>query len=192
MKICHMTSAHRSDDVRIFVKECSSLATAGHEVWLVARGDSREENGVHVIGLGEAPKGRRERMTAFVRQVYEKALSLDCDVYHFHDPELLPYGLKLRRAGKSVIFDSHEDVPGQILDKTWIPAPLRRLVSRTYQALETYVVKRLDAVVAATPHIERQFHGRANKAITVRNYPLLQTDRVPRDHRQRTLQRHCA
>ena len=43
MKVCHFTSAHPSDDIRVFVKECSSLADAGHEVYLVAKGDSRIE-----------------------------------------------------------------------------------------------------------------------------------------------------
>ena len=173
MKICHMTSAHKSNDVRIFIKECSSLAAAGHTVYLVAQGGSREENGVQIVGLGEAPEGRRQRMTAFARAVYEKALALDCDVYHFHDPELLPYGLKLKRAGKRVIFDSHEDVPGQIEDKTWIPALLRKTVSRAYRAYETRVARMLDAVVAATPHIGAQFEGRARRVAVVNNFPRL-------------------
>ena len=113
-KVCHMTSVHPPEDVRIFHKECVSLAEAGYEVYLVERGESCEKNGVHIIGLGDLPKNRLKRMTEGAKKVYEKALELDCDIYHFHDPELLPYGLKLKKKGKKVIFDSHENTLEQI------------------------------------------------------------------------------
>lgn len=173
MKICHMTSVHPSNDVRIFIKECVTLAAAGHDVYLIAFGDSREEDGVHVIGLGKAPQGRLKRMTKAAKLVYETAKDLDCDVYHFHDPELLPYGVKLHKQGKKAIFDSHEDVPAQILDKGWIPMPLRRLISTVYRAYETSVVRWLDAVVVATPYIEKQFQGRTKRIENINNYPKL-------------------
>lgn len=173
MRICHMTSAHPWNDVRIFLKECQSLAAAGYEVYLVAEGVDREEGGVHVIGCGAKPSGRRERMGQFAEIVYEKARALNCDIYHFHDPELLLYGLKLKREGKKVIFDSHEDVPGQILDKEWIPWMLRKVISVAYRVYETYCVKRFDAVVAATPHIAELFSRRAKRVIDVNNFPKL-------------------
>ena len=52
MKVCHMTSAHRTTDGRIFRKECVSLASE-YDVYLVGQGDSREECNVKVIGVGE-------------------------------------------------------------------------------------------------------------------------------------------
>ena len=72
-KVCHMTSAHGEEDIRIFRKECVSLARAGYEVYLVERGESREKNGVHIIGVGEIPQSRRKRMTEGARKVYEAA-----------------------------------------------------------------------------------------------------------------------
>ena len=187
MKVCHFTSAHESNDIRVFIKECRTLAKAGHDTWLVAQGESREEDGVHVIGMGKLPSGRRERMTVFAKSVYKKALELDCDIYHFHDPELLRYGLKLKKKGKKVIYDSHEDVPSQIKDKTWIPAPFRKLVSGVYKAYETLVVRHLDAVVAATPYIKEQFRGRVRRAATICNYPILEGIQDPVDYDARKL-----
>ena len=53
MKICHVTSAHDSNDVRILNKECVSLAKKeNNDVYLIARGGSYEYKGVQVIGVG--------------------------------------------------------------------------------------------------------------------------------------------
>lgn len=173
MKVCHLTSAHPQEDIRIFHKECVSLAKAGYDTYLVSCGNSYEKSGVKFIGVGEQYTSRMERMIKSARKVYKSAVEIDADIYHFHDPELLPYGMKLKKAGKKVIFDSHEDVPAQIIDKTWIPKPLRVLVSKIYKEYETYVVKHIDAVVAATPHIAEVFENRCNIVEIVNNYPKL-------------------
>lgn len=173
MKVCHLTSAHTQEDIRIFYKECVSLAAAGYEVYQISCGDTYDKKGVHLIGIGAKPVGRMARMRDTAKAVYEQAVELNADVYHIHDPELLPYGLKLKQRGKKVIFDSHEDIPAQIMDKEYIAKPLRNLVSCCYRAYESYVVKQLDAVVAATPYIAEKFQRRCRKVITVNNYPRL-------------------
>ncbi len=171
MKICHFTSAHKSNDIRIFHKECSSLAKAGYEVYLVAQGESREENGVHVVGCGN-PKGRFERMFLFSKTIYKKAESLDCDIYHFHDPELLVYAKKLKKMGKIVVFDSHEDVPRQILAKTYIPAALRKIVSKVFEKYELYVCKQIDGIVTVIEHIKNVFiQADIKNVAVVKNFP---------------------
>lgn len=172
-KVCHFSSVHNQEDIRIFLKECSSLAEAGYDTYLVTKGKSYQKNGVNLIGVGDFKGGHAERFLKVSRAIYKAALNIDADIYHFHDPELLPYGVKLKRKGKKVIFDSHEDIPAQILDKTWIPSPLRKFVSIIYRFYETYAVMHFDAVVAATPHIAEQFEGRAKKVIVVNNYPRL-------------------
>lgn len=173
MKVCHMTSAHPQEDIRIFLKECVSLARAGYEVYQVSCGSVYEKNGVHMVGIGPQENSRRKRMTRTAKKIYRTAKELDADVYHFHDPELLPYGLKLKRAGKKVVFDSHEDVTAQIKDKKWIPKVFRKIVANIYAKYELYAVKRFDAVVAATPHIAEVFRGKCKKVIVVNNYPKL-------------------
>lgn len=172
MKVCHFTSAHETTDVRIFLKECQSLQKAGHEVYLVGRGESREQSDIRIVGCGE-PKSRRERFLFFSKKVFRKALESDCDVYHFHDPDLLRFVKKLKKRGKCVVFDSHEDVPAQILDKTWIPSVFRSFVAKVYKKYETRMVKHVDGVVAATPYIAKKFQGRAERIEVLNNYPRL-------------------
>lgn len=179
IRVCHFTSAHNQLDDRIYLKECVSLKKNGYEVYIVARGESQVINGITIVGCGE-PKNRRERMGTFARRVYKEALSLDCDIYHFHDPELLPYGVKLVHKGKKVIFDSHEDVPAQILDKTWLPGFVRKMVSTLYKKYETYAVKQLNGVITATEHIAEQFKERSKNIEVINNYPIL-TDIIYHD-----------
>lgn len=173
VKICHFSSVHIQEDIRIFHKECRSLADAGYETYLVTKGESCQKNGINLIGIGEFGGGRKERFLKVSSSIYKAAKATDADIYHFHDPELLPYGIKLKKKGKKVIFDSHEDVPAQISGKKWIPWPLRKIVSKLYRVYETYAVRKFDAVVAATPHIAEQFIGRAKEVVVVNNYPRL-------------------
>lgn len=148
MKICHMTSAHDSFDTRIFQKECVTLAKEeDFNVYLVAKGESRHEKNVNIIGIGESPKSRIKRIFLFSKLVYKTALKVDADVYHFHDPELLIYARKLKKLGKIVIFDSHEDVREQIKIKEYIPFFLRLIISKLYNLYETKVVNSIDAVI---------------------------------------------
>lgn len=173
-KVCHMTSAHEEEDDRIFHKECVSLAKAGYEVYLVERGKSYEKNGVHIVGVGQIPKGRLKRMTEGAKRIYEAAKALDADIYHFHDPELLPYGMKLKRAGKKVIFDSHEFYREQICEKQYLPVWLRNLVAGVYSSYERYALKRLDGVVSpCTLHGKNFFADRCQRAVIISNAVVL-------------------
>lgn len=169
VRICHMTSAHRSDDGRIFKKECVSLANAGYEVFLVARGESRLECGIEVRGV-KTREGRLARMLLGARDVYKRALALDADIYHFHDPELLPYGVRLAQAGKGVIFDSHENYANQLLTKDYIPSFARPMISRLYRAYETCACAHFDGVIAPCRFAgESIFEGRAKRVALVGN-----------------------
>lgn len=172
VKVCHMSSVHPPEDVRVFHKECVSLARAGYEVYLVVRGESCEKNGVHVVGVGELPRSRVKRMVEGTRRVYERALSLDCDIYHLHDPELLPYGLKLRKKGKKVVFDSHELTKEQIKNKSYLPSFVRRTVSLLYAAYESAVLKKLDAVIFPCP-INGRFPLPGRRKVFLNNVPSL-------------------
>ena len=55
VKVCHMTSAHGEEDVRIFHKECVSLANAGYDVYLVECGESREKTASISSAWGTSP-----------------------------------------------------------------------------------------------------------------------------------------
>lgn len=171
-RVCHITSVHRVNDVRVFHKECTSLARAGFDVTLIGVAADVPDCGVKVIRLSD-DGNRLQRMIGRARTAFHHALDLKAQIYHFHDPELLPYGLMLkRRTGARVVFDSHECFREDVIAKDWIPASLRRPVGQLVGAVEDFVVKRIDQVVAATPHIADSFAPHACRVVTINNYPL--------------------
>ncbi|MBQ7489492.1 MAG: glycosyltransferase family 4 protein [Bacteroidales bacterium] len=173
-KICHLTSVHPTFDTRIFWKECVSLQRAGFDVSLVVAGATDQvADGVKIYGVKKFPD-RFSRILKSGKPILQKALEIDADIYHFHDPELLSVGKKLSAKGKKVIYDSHEDLPRQILTKPWIPKFMRGLVSKLVEFVENSRVRKMSAVVAATPHIQERFQ-KVTKAqvISVCNYPII-------------------
>jgi len=173
VKVVHLTSAHPRYDTRIFFKECRSLVSNGFKVGLVVADGLPDERkySIDIYGVEKA-QGRLDRMLNASKRVYEKACELDADIYHLHDPELLPIGLKLKRRGKKVIFDSHEDLPVQLLNKSYSRKWVLKILSRVSAIYETYVCRRLDGVVAATPFIEEKFKKINPRSVAVNNYPL--------------------
>ncbi len=180
IKVCHLTSVHSTFDVRIFHKECKSLAEAGYDVSLVVAngGEDQEVDGVKVYDVGR-PAGRRERMFKYARKVYEKGLELDCDIYHFHDPELIPYGLRLLRHGKKVVYDIHENLPKQVLYKEYIPLLIRRLISFSVNKWESRAIRKFSYNIVADPDTYDRVSRLTKKAEMVRNFVIL--DDVPID-----------
>ncbi|KUO59536.1 MAG: glycosyl transferase [Gracilibacter sp. BRH_c7a] len=181
MKICHFISVHPYRDTRILLKECSTLAAEGYEVHLVAPDapENEIENGVFLHSSPRSEGGRLTRMTKTMWNVFQKAKSLNADIYHFHDPELIPAALLLRRSGKKVIYDVHEDVPRDILTKSWIPAPLRMLISKSFEVLENYASKKMSYIITATPFIKMRFQRLVPHVEVVNNYPILHELEVP-------------
>ena len=174
MKIAHLTSGHSPNDTRVFLKECRSLAAAGHDVSLVFPGTAKQSNidNVKLVGTGISPKSRWDRILNTPKQVYKTGLSLKADVYHFHDPALIPYGRRLKEMGKIVIYDAHEDVPRQTLSKEYLFGPLRPLLARWLEAYENKAAKEFDLVIAATPTIAKRFSDIGARSEVVANYPL--------------------
>ena len=156
MRIVHMTSVHRWNDIRILYKMCHSLSKNNFDVhFIVPRRDGVELEkslGVTIHGV-EIFKNRIERILKTRRLVIEKAKRLKADIYHFHDPEFLTSALNLKRSiKKPVIYDAHEDIRLHILSKEWLPLKSNKCIAYIVGRIEDYVSKQLN-VVAATPWI---------------------------------------
>ncbi len=184
--VVHLTSVHRAEDPRIFLKEATSLAASGFDVTIVCAVAPSETvaNGVRFQGVRRASThqyvrdpsrgigARLRRLLGTSVPVWRAAARRRADLYHFHDPELLPAGILLKVLSRSrVVYDAHEDLPKQIADKRYLPAPVRPAVAAAVGAFEQLTARIIDGVVTATPPIARRFP--ASKATIVQNFPLL-------------------
>lgn len=175
IKVCHLTSAHPWDDIRIFRKECVSLAKNRFETTLVAFDAPNElVNDVHIVSAGIKPQSRKDRILNGSKRILVKAIEVNADIYHLHDPELLRISNQLIKIGKKVIYDAHEDLPLQVMSKHWIPLPFRKLASNLTSIYLKKHLKRLTGLVAATPIILDKLSKYNLNTINVCNYPLLE------------------
>jgi glycosyltransferase involved in cell wall biosynthesis len=172
IKVCHISTLHPANSVRIFDKECKSILASGYSVSYIAQNDiDRIVEGIKITALSK-PITRKDRMVRHSYQAYRKAIELDADVYHFHDPELIPIGILLKIvAKKKVIYDVHEDLPVQVLNKKWINPCFRKSISVMIDKLEMISARYFDAIVAATPLIQSRFPK--DKVFLVQNYPII-------------------
>lgn len=171
--ICHLTSAHPRDDVRIFHKMCKSLGSAYGQVKLVVadgKGYGLMDN-VEIFDVGNSIS-RINRIRKAPDRILVKALDLNADIYHLHDPELIPIALKLKKMGHCVIFDFHEDVSRQLLNKPYLNKPLRWGLSRIYGLYEAWAAQKLDGLIAATPAICEKLNKVNPKILDINNYPI--------------------
>ncbi len=172
-KICHISSVHNALDTRVFFKECVSLANAGYDVSLIARFNKESEikDGVKIVPFTNySNRIKRVMFSAF--RMLKMALKEKAVLYHFHDPELIPVGVMLSWMGKKVIYDVHEDVAKQLLDKSYFRfkwmARTMAVLARLTEKIGSVFFSR---IVAATPGIAKNF--KPSKTTIVRNVPLL-------------------
>lgn len=171
VRVVHLSSVHLWNDVRILVRECSTLARAGYETYYVSAGAPpiSEAHGVRLEGI-TTERSRIKRMLLTQLRLYRRVRALRADIYHFHDPELIFAGILLQRRGAKVVYDVHENLPHQVLTKEWLPPRSRPVVARGAEWVEQKAARYMNAIVAATPAIARRFP--AAKVVVVQNFPL--------------------
>lgn len=173
IKITHLTSAHPRYDTRIFLKECNSLSKHYSVSLIVADGlDNEKQNNIEIYDVGKI-EGRVNRILKTTKKILQKAIELDSDVYHLHDPELMFIGLKLKKLGKKVVFDAHEDLPKQVMAKHYLGSFSKKMLSFIISKVEIFFLKRFDFVVSATPIIRDKFLKYNINSIDINNFPIL-------------------
>ena len=172
-RVVHISSAHPWTDNRIHLREAASLAEAGYSVGLIAVESTVRvpKTAVHVTTIRR--RKRLARVFVSTAEVLIRAIRSRATLVHLHDPELIPAIPVLRALGRRVIYDAHEDLPSQILDKGYLPPRARSAIASASKLLIA-IASTADGIVAATETIAERFP--ASKTKVVKNYPRLRKE----------------
>lgn len=170
--VCFMSTAHGADDIRVFRKEIKSLLAAGIRVTSVVCGDKLPADAPpHCFVTTKGFRSSLERFVLAAPRVFFKALGVRAKYYHFQDPDMLIPALVLKLVfRRRIVYDVHEDLPRQILNRAGIPVWGRKVLSRFLSLTEAVVARCADGIVAATPAIGRRFPK--EKTVLVQNFLL--------------------
>jgi glycosyltransferase involved in cell wall biosynthesis len=172
MRITHISILHRPLDIRIFAKQCRTLAAAGHDVHLVVGGAPDEEvDGVRFHPISKdptRPPARRQLSRLLRASVW--AFRLRPSTFVLHDPHLIPLGLLLKLTGSRVVYDVHEDYPAHARNKL-AGHPVRAwLKASTWEVLESAAARTFDHFVCTSEAVAERFPR--SRTTVVHNFPL--------------------
>ena len=137
IKVCHFASVHTIVDTRVFYRECVSLAKQFDVTYIGIGNFSGMRDGVKIIGVHN-PETRLKRLFNTTFKVCYLALKEDADIYHFHDAEMIVFGILLRILGKKVIYDIHENTYEDIMNKPWVPQRTKFFLGKSYRLMEWF------------------------------------------------------
>jgi len=180
LKICHATSVHPLNHLRVLHKFARSQADYGHEVHLVGFQDTDYRQGVHyfdqirIESLEDGHiKNRLRRATIGAFTVIKKAINLQPDLIVIHDPELIIFALWARILGIRVIFDAHEDHLSQNKYKMWVKGWKKPLLLGYTWFLQKCAGLTCWRITAVTQGVADRFP--VHKTDIIRNFPLKNT-----------------
>ncbi|MDP2361514.1 MAG: glycosyltransferase family 4 protein [bacterium] len=156
-------------DARIYERTCRALVRIGHRVTLIITHDKAETlNGVEILPIPERRGLRRRILSCW--DALRLARRVKADVYHFHDPDLLPWMVLLAWQGRPVIYDKHEN--HVVRFHMWgLPGWMARLAGGMYTAIECWCIAQFAGVVAVSDSILAMSDGVRRDGVLVQNVP---------------------
>ena len=172
MRVCILTTVHPPFDTRIFQKQAKTLVKAEYDVTMIVQHDRDEVvDGVRIIALPK-PRNRFTRIFGLTWRAFRLALRQRADIYHFHDPEFLPWGWLLQKiTHEPVIYDVHEYYADSIRMKSWLPRTFRGMIASIFNFFEKTIARQLAGVVVVNQHMGKQFSDRGCQVCVLPNYP---------------------
>lgn len=163
IKVCQVSTRHRTDDSRIFIKISRSLRKICDNISFVGVGnESLVKDGISIIGVPPCRKSISFCQVKRVLLTYRKVVKENADLYHLHTPELIPLGLYLKLKHKKVIYDQHEFV--NVTVRGWpLLRALRFFLKHFFWWLEGLSYRYFDLIVCNTEGIYEVARG--NKCV---------------------------
>ena len=174
-EITHFSTVHRRLDTRVLLKECSSVANDPDYSCNLFLADGGGDEVFQKVNISAVPKPKTKIHRIFISQaqMLRKLLKTNSSIYHFHDPELIFTGLFLKLLGKKVIFDIHEDFPGQLQSKVYLNRPTLLILSKIYALFESLTIRFFDHNITVNETIQNRLFKATKKVEVVYNYPII-------------------
>lgn len=172
LKVCHIISGYYRNDPRIFQRQCKSLMEAGFSVSILTNDDQPEEilDGIPIYTTNFFWRSRLRILLFAKKQFFKKALEIDAHIYQMHSPELLSLGIALKRAGKIVVYDAHEDLPKHIIEKDWLPHLIRKPLSRLVENYMRRILRDYHAIISPHSHVVEKLRNINSNTTLITNF----------------------
>jgi glycosyltransferase involved in cell wall biosynthesis len=159
-RVLVVTTVHTPLDARIHHRQIRAMRGAGWSVTYAAPFDgydvdpSEVAEGVRAIGLPRAAGRRRLRALRAARRLLA-AEGPRHDLVLLHDPELLLTLPGLRRRLPPVVHDVHDDTATSLVDRPWVPRPVRPIAAALARSAERWAESRLQLLLAERSYQDR-------------------------------------
>ncbi|MCH1547895.1 MAG: glycosyltransferase family 4 protein [Flavobacteriaceae bacterium] len=175
MKVCHIISGYYRIDARVFQRQCKSLQKDGYDVSILTNDGEPEDiiEGIVFYSCEKVYQSRIKTLLSATKQFYKKAKGIDADVYQLHSPELFSLGLKLKKLGKKVIYDAHEDLPRHIQEKEWLPKIIRKPLSIIVEWYMNYSLSKFDFIITPHSHVLLDLKNKVKNIELIANFPIV-------------------
>ncbi|MBN1183215.1 MAG: glycosyltransferase [Bacteroidales bacterium] len=172
ISICQITSMHQWDSIRIYKKACLGLVRNGIEVHLVTISPDIPpvDIGIKFHWLKQR-KGWRRRIFSS-REAYRIALKINADIFHFHDPDLLPWMLILSIKGRRVVYDMHENY-AEVFHRLNLPVLLKMIMANLWTYFLRFCARRFKGIITVSQSMQSLLSSISTPMIVVRNAPYL-------------------
>ena len=159
MNVLVVTVVHTPLDARIYHRQIRSLREAGHSVtyaapWSATGTAQPSADELSTLDLPRARGRRRFSALRAARRLLHRVGS-GYDLILLHDPELLLAIIGRRRGLPPVVHDVHEDTATSLIDRPWLPAPLRRITAWGVRRIERWAEGRVHLLLAERSYQER-------------------------------------
>jgi len=179
-KVVHLGYMHNVFDTRIFQKECKSLVnkTDMKIYFLTSTRNSSMTNGeiegvnIYTIKL---LKKRVWRLIVYLHDVKKKCREIDANIYHIHEPVLLPLISFFKKHGKKVIYDKHEDTYDDVKNQfaKRFGNKFGILIANLVVKYELHCISICDGYIYATPTNALPPNNKCMNYALIPNYPIL-------------------
>lgn len=178
IKIVHLGYMHKYADTRIFEKECKSLQSLENtELYFVTSNrngnfDGESIDGIHIKTIPLIRK-RYIKLLYFIKALKEECMQIDANIYHVHEFILLPMIPYLKKKGKKVVYDKHEDTFNDVYSKAekTFGERIGRKIANSVVKYERKNIERSNGYIYVTP--QHEIKGLKTPNYLIPNYPKI-------------------